>query len=124
MALRSLELFAAPGLTVAFRLVQPLLDYVFDFDDSTWKANVASCTAPNLSAAENTDVGDTSYSLYTAQLNLGNINPGGDPLQIVAIAIEVASPVVLINWDSAIIAGGQWVTTDIYGDSIAFGGFL
>ena len=113
---------ADPGLTVAFRFGRPDTGQAFDWDDNLWKASIAACTTPNLSATENTDFGDSTRHRYDASVNLGALNDTQDPIPVFVEAIEVADPVVSINEDFMMVAGGQWILWDLDGDLITWGG--
>jgi len=122
MATEPLEAWEESGKTVAYRCIQPVTGKVFDFDDGAWKANLPACTTPNLSAAENTDIGDATHSLYVAELNLGALNDTQTAMRVFVQAIEVADPVVVLNIAGMWVWGGQWILWDLDGDPMVFGG--
>ena len=107
MPTEPLTLHEAPGKTVYFRLFRPVDDKVFDFDDDTWEVDLAACTDPKLAAAENTDVGDATRSLYTASLDLATVNDTDTPMQVVVQAMDDLGADVILNWLSFWIANGQ-----------------
>lgn len=107
MATEPLTLHELAGKTVYYRLFRPADDKVFDFDDDTWEVNLAACTDPKLAATEKTDVGDATYSLYTASLDLAAVNNTDTPMQVVVQAVEDLATDVIVNWVGFWIANGQ-----------------
>ena len=88
---------------IYFRFVRPADGYVFDFDDTTWKINVAACVDPNLEATENTDVGDVVHSLYSASVDLDDVNSSSVPMSVLVEvwrdeATDVLEPVTTSFW--------------------------
>lgn len=64
---------AAAGQTLYFVVWNALGTQVLDLNDDTFKA-LGSATTPHLAATERTDFGGTSYSLYSATLDLSRIS--------------------------------------------------
>lgn len=122
MAVEYLRTTQEAGITVYFRLVRSSDDYVFDFDDDTWKADVASCTDPKLAASENTDVGDADESEYKATLDLSAVNASPDSLSVLIQVVKDAATDELLGAMGAWIAGGDWIPHQVIGDRVVVGG--
>ena len=107
MATEPITIHDAPGKTIYYRLFRPIDSYVFDFDANMWKANVAACTTPELSASEVTDVGDSTYSLYTASVDLSTVNMLDTPMYVVLQAVEDLTADELRGWMGFWIMNGE-----------------
>ena len=101
--IESVAILLPASKVIYFRFVRPVDGYVFDFDDTTWKINVAACTDPNLEATENTDVGDVVYSLYFASVELNGVNSSSSPMSVLVEAwrdeaTDILEPVTASFW--------------------------
>ena len=101
--LDSIAILLPASHIIYFRFIRPIDGFVFDFDDTTWKANVAACTDPNLEAVENTDVGDAFNSLYFASVDLSDVNSSSTPMAVLVEAwrdeaTDVLEPVTASFW--------------------------
>lgn len=76
MASKRLRIDAAASLNVYFVVWRASDNYVFDFNDNSFKSTVGGATTPYLAATENTATGGTGRSHYVADLNLALIAAG------------------------------------------------
>lgn len=104
--------------TVYFRLFDPSNDEVFDFDDDSWKANLAACTDPKLAATEKTDFGDADESLYTASDDLSDVYSTATAKMFIVQAVDdLATDEIIATADiwimSGAVIGGNTTGTSI-----------
>lgn len=94
------------GATVSLRIMRLSDEYIFDFDDSSFKASLAACTDPYEDFTERSDVGDSDESLYNATLDLSDLNSSDTPAPFLTQAV-LSSPSLSIIANAEIwVAGG------------------
>lgn len=70
MSTKQLRIEATAALNIYFVVWRSDDNYVFDFNDNTFKATVGAATTPYLATSENTPTGGAGRSHYTASLDL------------------------------------------------------
>ena len=94
------------AVTVYFRFLDPSDLSVYDFDDDTWKVNLAACTDPKLAAVENTDMGDANESLYVASYDLATIYNAAPVKSFVVQAVDDLATDEVISQTELTISSG------------------
>ena len=99
MATKRLRIEATASINVYFVVWRSSDNYVFDFNDNTFKATVGAATTPYLAATENTPTGGAGRSHYTVSLDLallGSVDAfvqpyqrsGGSPAPLTDLTLE------------------------------------
>lgn len=87
------------GASLYLAIFRPSDGYVLDLADNTFKAISAPPTTPYVAATERTGPGGSSKSLYTAAVNLANVNSGSTPTDYVVQWFTDTSLATLISED-------------------------
>lgn len=95
------------GKTVYARFCRMADRYIFDQDDTSWKAKTGFCTTPLHLATEVTDMGDATNSQYFLAVDLAAfMDTAGNSLQPQQFMVQFIE-------DSAILATTQfWVVSN------------
>ena len=106
MATEPFSIVHGAGLTVFFYFLNALTDEVFDFNDDSWKVNLAGCVAPKLSATESGDLQDADESVYIASTDLSNMNATSASMFILVQGWDDLATDAIIGTEEMIVANG------------------
>lgn len=106
MATEPFSIVHSAGKAVFFYFLNALTDEVFDFNDNSWKVNLAGCVAPKLVATESGDLQDADESVYLASTDLSNMNATSTSMFIVVQGWDDLAVDAIIGTEEMVVANG------------------